>query len=827
MERRKTVWEENSPESLLDLASRFCLNHPETFTATDPQEPGTSGRRLLYSSGLASATDEASPPPMTLLPGLHLPMEICEKLLSIRQDEGLDIDDTFAGVFGDPTTTRLRSVCVRGTSLGDDGLRRLLRHGLRELDIHNCEALSRRSLESLNDHGDSLLSLTIGNSVHVLPDYIYSRAEADRGMTDSDDDEDSVDEEDRQRTTYDERGYILRTPALQRFCVRDLFVTRGQNYFQLLFKPMTRLTHLDITGLYHNEGTFEFEFFQYLPRLISLVMHNVVGLETAVKAIGQLSNLRHLDISQSEEKSGSYDDPNGLLSSLVESLPELRSLDISGTNLAGSGIVDGDYRAAAAAAGAKMPQSDIPGLSSRVATPLDFIGLYKTSHEACTRAHIPAKEISGDGNEKQTLSAGHHYLDRPSILENVLNDLFHVFRYEHFNDVRAALDVILIAMDRHPEEKVIQISGSASLYYVVKSEAIRKHLNVRVKRKVLCTLLNGMFAHKQDPVMMRNGCLTLCQFTIPQDVLFDYERLVRILLFIVAEHTTEESTFVQRAGIFLLNSLACQVDGQQKLLVGDLGAMEKMLQLIRARIHDHNCDDVMETAWSTMWNVTDETPVNCQRFLDGGGMHLFLRCKEEFPDKQDLLRNMMGLLGNVAEVPTLRRHLMTKEFVLEFSTLLDSTSDGIEVSYNAAGVLAHMSSDGALAWTIDEPSRDDVLGRMVAAIERWNLDTKRNINYRSFEPILRLVRVTHTPQCQHWAVWALANLTRVDSKYCRLVEVEGGLSLLEELINSNVPMVSYPRVRELASIVRDNVCRWKDLGGQDLGPDGDALDLDG
>ncbi len=40
------------------------------------------------------------------------------------------------------------------------------------------------------------------------------------------------------------------------------------------------------------------------------------------------------------------------------------------------------------------------------------------------------------------------------------------------------------------------------------------------------------------------------------------------------------------------------------------------------------CDDVMEFAWSTMWNVTDETPINCKRFLDGGGMQLFLSCKE-------------------------------------------------------------------------------------------------------------------------------------------------------------------------------------------------------
>ena len=87
-----------------------------------------------------------------------------------------------------------------------------------------------------------------------------------------------------------------------------------------------------------------------------------------------------------------------------------------------------------------------------------------------------------------------------------------------------------------------------------------------------------------------------------------------------------------------------------------------------------------------------------------------------------------------------------------------------QVSYNAAGVLAHMASDGAEAWTIPEPSRGEVLSRMVEAIEKWTIDTSRNINYRSFEPILRLIRVEHTPQCQHWAVWALANLTRVDSK---------------------------------------------------------------
>lgn len=50
-----------------------------------------------------------------------------------------------------------------------------------------------------------------------------------------------------------------------------------------------------------------------------------------------------------------------------------------------------------------------------------------------------------------------------------------------------------------------------------------------------------------------------------------------------------------------------------------------------------------------------------------------------FPEKEELLRNMMGLLGNVAEVKTLRHRLMTSEFIQVFTDLLESSSDGIEV----------------------------------------------------------------------------------------------------------------------------------------------------
>lgn len=63
--------------------------------------------------------------------------------------------------------------------------------------------------------------------------------------------------------------------------------------------------------------------------------------------------------------------------------------------------------------------------------------------------------------------AGQQYLDRPVMLENVLNDLFHIFRFQNCVDLRAALDVILQAMDRHPREKVRGTGREAMLNIVV------------------------------------------------------------------------------------------------------------------------------------------------------------------------------------------------------------------------------------------------------------------------------------------------------------------------------------------------------------------------
>ena len=100
------------------------------------------------------------------------------------------------------------------------------------------------------------------------------------------------------------------------------------------------------------------------------------------------------------------------------------------------------------------------------------------------------------------------------------------------------------------------------------------------------------------------------------------------------------------------------------------------------------------------------------------------------------------------------------------------------------------------------------------AINRWDIDAERSINYHSLEPLLRIIGCKNCEAAQLWAVWALANLTNVSSesglscalrfsrhccvvgdKYCPMVEKEGGILLLQEIFED---ASEKKRMKELA-----------------------------
>jgi len=528
-------------------------------------------------------------------------------------------------------------------------------------------------------------------------------------------------------------------------------------------------------------------------------------VKTALATLTQLHRLEHLDISQSDELYGDFLEPSRFLEELVKNLPLLKSLDISGTNLAAE--FKGTQQRCDGG------QNDIPGLASRIDNPLQFLGLYRTKEDASRREHIPALEVTGNHSQAQLVLAGRRYLDRPLVMEHLIDDLVRHVRLDTECDLRAALDITVTVMEAHHGEVKIHRHASALLYYLLPLLANSNQGFDRViRQRLLTVLLKVMATFKEDSVLMRNGCMVLWRFDTPQDLLAQYAPVVDILLYVGENYNGDGESYIQRSAILLLNSLVCQVDGEQKKVRG-LEIIDGMLWVVQHKLQMELCDDVMEVAWSVMWNVTDETPENSQRFLEKNGMELFLRCKEAFPDVMDLLRNMMGLLGNIAEVKSCRPRLMYASFINEFSFLLDSGKDGIEVSYNAAGVLSHLCSDGPGAWHLQQPTREHVLERIVRAVQRWDVNARRDINYRSLAPIIGLLSCWETPECQLWAAWALANLTNwEEAKYCPLLDREGGLEAIRNILIREVDLSPNP-VREklmaLGKMAVRNIETWR------------------
>ncbi|KAG8041878.1 hypothetical protein G9C98_007182 [Cotesia typhae] len=568
------------PESLAELCFKTICNNLDIISTVDKR-----GYR-------------------TLICGLVLPSEICDKIIEFAQkcDSTARIDDGFVNIFADTTATRLKNVKINHSNILDTSVAVLANHQLLHLSFNDCCDLTKSSIEFINNNSKHLQSLSFRSCPQIYPTDLT-------GVIDP------------SPINYCKRGYLFNAPNLKHLALEHVQI--APEHYVILLSGLSNLTHLDLSNAV-NIGNFEFV--SSTPNLVSLCLYNVKVNENPnafVANVIQLKKLRHLDISHANHKNAFFHKPNQVLSDLVEGLPNLTSLDIGGTNLAGRGVAE---RPLISNSTKVYAMCDIQGLACRVNNPLQFLGLYGTHGEACRRYDIPAKIIAGNANDEQILIAARVCMDnKQDLLQKVLNDLYHVFRYESCERMDQALYIVLEAMEKHLNERHIQISGSATLFYIVKTKE-KSVIVSKMKRRIIGALLAGMNAHKDEETMMRNGCLALCQFRIPQDVMWNYETLVKVLL-----HSTrhaESEGFVQRIGIYLLNSLACQVEGKKKRLLGNLGCVETMLELVRYRVECELHDDVLEVAWSTMWNMTDETPINCQRFLDEQGMRLFLKCVE-------------------------------------------------------------------------------------------------------------------------------------------------------------------------------------------------------
>eukprot|EP00126_Sphaerothecum_destruens_P015460 Sdes_comp9464_c0_seq1m931 len=384
-------------------------------------------------------------------------------------------------------------------------------------------------------------------------------------------------------------------------------------------------------------------------------------------------------------------------------------------------------------------------------TRLEFLSVCMTCVESVVK--FPSSVVSGDLTVPQLLNTLRHFCGQSDYVFHSLKLLFSFFRRELPLSDDSEIDIILDVMEMHRSHVGIQIAGSASVYHLTKTSVQnQKPLSRRRAIVVISTCMGNHLANYQ---LQKNCCLTLCNFDMHLELENFSERLVLQLLRTSLSHYDD---LIQRICVGLSNSLVC-VGNEEKAKIGRNGGVSYLIQLIRAKIMSFQADIVMETAWSALWNITDETKSNCELFLNLNGVELILKSVESYTDHHALIRNMLGLLGNIAEFPDLRGALMLPGILDSLRCLVEDLSDGLEISYNASGIIANLVSDGTL-W-VDEYGQskflfdqEALLQTMISCIMRWDIRSVRSINYRSLVPIIRLVDPVFHNAVSLWAVWA-------------------------------------------------------------------------
>ena len=94
-----------------------------------------------------------------------------------------------------------------------------------------------------------------------------------------------------------------------------------------------------------------------------------------------------------------------------------------------------------------------------------------------------------------------------------------------------------------------------------------------------------------------------------------------------------------------------------------------------------------------------------------GGLDQFLNVLETFPGEHSIETKVLGLLNNIAEVSTQRHKLLQNKFLNLLRKLLYSKQ--IDVSYFAAGIVAHLASD-SIPWQAQHTNRMELISNLVS-----------------------------------------------------------------------------------------------------------------
>ncbi|KAK2723083.1 protein zyg-11 homolog B-like [Artemia franciscana] len=670
---------------------------------------------------------------------VYIPSGLSEQLISVLSEKG-KLNDNTVSVFSSENTSLKHVNITNGQGLTKKGLRVFKGHNIVELTTVGLSAPVCDLMSSLNEWTKhNLVSLNISACPFRNPNSPIVN--------------------------------VLEICRLKNLRVLDISRTELNDHnLAMICEDLPNLEVLDISQTEVNDISV----LRLLKeRLRSLTMYDLrsVSADNLISVLSDLRKLQHLDISVDKERDRTV--PFRVMTGNQlrlekflkhpDMLPLLLSLDISGKE---EEVESGDLRRF-------LGQH----------TKLRFLGLAHT--DVCydeifidyrNPDHRPDLIVTGSATEQQVLEALKRYLIRPSYVQRALYDVFRLT--QSFNEPRVdVLKLVLRGMSLHPSKVSIQMAATACLYNLSKGELGQK-VHPHVLQDVVSNTLSAMETYPKHQQLQKNTLLTLCSDRILQDVSFDRFRCAKLVLDSLCQF---DDPSMGRMSVAICSILAAKISTEETSRLGAQPQyMKKLLQIVKSKTDSEVADITLKFTLSALWNLTDESPITCEKFLQHNGMAQFLTVLETFKHEASVETKVLGLMNNIAEVPELRQNLMVDDFLVVLKRLLHSTQ--IDVSYFAAGIISHLGSSGTEAWVAESVSRSALLDELGEEVMRWEAPEGEMVAYRSFKPFFPLLACDGDYQVQLWSVWAIHHVcTKNAKRYCPMLVAENGVPILKQL----------------------------------------------
>lgn len=672
---------------------------------------------------------------------IYFQHHLSENLLETLCEKG-KLDDKTLTLF-DPNVMNLRQVCIRDAQLTTKGLRTLKHHKISDLEI------------------TGLKSVTINDVIGCLGEWTLTNL----------------------RSLNVSNSTFLNSST--KFCVMvslsklrslvSLNVSRTQfnkHGLEIIAEDLPRLENLDISDTLIDDIS---ALRKCKDRLKYLSMYCLRAAQTCdmVPVLCELTKLVHLDVSDDSSMQiilSTNPLPKFKIVDLLSRpvcLPHLTSLDMSGKEGSTEEVL------------VEFIQSHN----------LKFLGLSQT--QACKfrmfkdkddRHFKPDLVVTGEATEKQVIESLKRYTTRHLYMQKSLYTLFSLTQ-EMFVPREDIIKLVLPAMKLHPRTLGVQMAATACLYNLSKAELGQK-IHPCCLKEIIELTLKAMENFPNHQQLQKNALLTLCSDRILQDVQFDRYRCAKLVMECLCLF---DDPSMNRMSVAICSILAAKISTQKTSQLGAKSRyMKKMLQLVRQKIENNTVDITLKFTLSALWNLTDESPATCKVFLSEGGLDLFMTTLQvvssmEVDTRVQVETKILGLLNNIAEVKSFRIALMRDDFLMIAKRLLQA--EQIDVSYFAAGIVAHLASDGVQNWSIAGTDRADILQELYQVVLKWEQPNGEMVAYRSFSPFVPLLRSRDMPAVQLWAVWAILHVcTKNAEKYCAMLQEENVNEILETII---------------------------------------------